>query len=135
MNDTCDSNLAAPVIYTCKEYTCKDYTCKDEKVKCMEEKVEKSNGNVPDSMKVNEKILYQDIPLDDDESIEVLNTVKYSRRESIDSYGEDLLYNHPYQDNYENTEVFDSRLQELESEQEQLNSSLISLTSHFAQVC
>lgn len=125
MNDTCDSSLAAPVIYTCEE----------ENEKCMEEKITKSNENVPDSMKMNEKILYQDIPLDDDDrNIEVLNAVKYSHRQSIDSYDEDLTYNHSYQENYENTEVFDSRLQELENEQEQLNSSLISLTSHFAQV-
>ena len=101
----------------------------------MEGKITKSNENVPDSMKMNEKILYQDIPLDDDDrNIEVLNAVKYSHRQSIDSYDEDVLYNHSYQENYENTEVFDSRLQELENEQEQLNSSLISLTSHFAQV-
>lgn len=127
MNETCDSSFVAPVIYTCEDETVKE--------KCMEEKITKSNENVPDSMKMNEKILYQDIPLeDDDRNIEVLNAVKYSHRQSIDSYDDDVLYNHSYQENYENTEVFDSRLQELESEQEQLNSSLISLTSHFAQV-
>lgn len=76
--------------------------------------------NVPDSIKMN---VYQDISLDKEEEEEV------NRKEEIGSltrYDQDV--------EYENTEVFDSRLQELEDEQEQLNSSLISLTSHFAQV-
>lgn len=71
--------------------------------------------NVPDSMKMN---TYQDIPLG---------------KKGVDQDDLDpLRYNREIE--YENTEVFDSRLQELEDEQEQLNSSLISLTSHFAQV-
>ena len=77
--------------------------------------------NVPDSMKMNE---YQDVPLDN---------VKNEVEDPLDPLCYNPL-NYNSENEYEDTEVFDSRLQELEDEQEQLNSSLISLTSHFAQV-
>lgn len=68
--------------------------------------------NVPDSLKMNE---CGEISVRNDEF--------------------DIPRNHyPTDDQFDDPEVFDSRLQELEDEQEQLNSSLISLTSHFAQV-
>lgn len=70
-------------------------------------------------------------PNDTDSNHEASSEDNQQAAESRSGVGEEEVFCDDFDDA---SEFYSSRLEELENEQEQLNSSLISLTSHFAQV-